>query len=312
MLNLPVNIIHYVAKSLPLSDLHSLLLSNRKFYEILSSEKFWNYKLSIDHQSIWITKPNKLSSQDFYRRIWESGTLYESKMDPRRIENCIHICDNICKFKIINGRICMIDIWGNYYLRSFDYYHKNIETKLIATNVLDLVYDTCQYYVNFDHQLYDSGKNTVCLEGVDKYRESEYLKAYTRDCKLYVKTGKKYKYITKNVCDFMIQKNKIVCQKNTSLVTIKFYKCFKTADHKKYTIKFSIKVLIESGVRNLVRIMEGGSAQFVDSHNRLRWAPSGMRDPGDINDYREIYNFKTIDKQEGHTAICHVWLLKPL
>ena len=293
ILDLPINILHYIANSLSLSDLYSLIRFNKKFNKTLSSEKFWNYKLLTAYQSFWKNKPNKLTSRNFVQRIVESGTLYESTGDSKEINEFRHIHDHVYRFRSVGYIICMVDIWGNYYQGD----------ELVASEVWDLVRGLRQYYINFDHQLTTLEYSPYLLDNINKYGEYSDLKAFTTlDDKLYAGIDEEYEYVMDNVQDFIVLKNTIVCQQNRGLTIVRFFKTFENIDSTEYKLDFSTEIRLKSGVLKLIRFCGLWDIEFLDQNHRLCWFQveclNGLARIGIRKDQGKISEFITLAEEK--------------
>lgn len=97
-------------------DLSNMVLASKYYYSLISSNEFWDYKILNKYESFVFSKPDNLSSKEWYNRINNCGTvyfLYDMQKSPLKIPN-IH------KVKQYEGNHYYIDVYGNLYFSKFD------------------------------------------------------------------------------------------------------------------------------------------------------------------------------------------------
>lgn len=101
-----------VCSNLNQKELTTMIMLNKLWYKILTSDDFWLYKLISEYGEIAKTRPIYLSCKEWYHRLHESGNIYECAYPSHSTsEKKCFIKENVQYHRHCSGRYYYIDVW---------------------------------------------------------------------------------------------------------------------------------------------------------------------------------------------------------
>lgn len=124
-----------------LSNLNQIKCVNKSSYNLVISDDYWKFKICINYGKIVHDKPNFMTYQEWYYRLYNSGNLYITSVVHEKTQ-CVS--KNVHLFRRCLDRYYYIDIFGRVY---FNYGSYTDDIPLLIESIYKFGFSIVEYSI---------------------------------------------------------------------------------------------------------------------------------------------------------------------